>query len=177
MGRALRPARRRAPPQAGGARSSLSLPKLNARFLSPGDYLLRNFRLFRLESADEIRGDIVDVIRRMRPARRQDGYVNNDGDCYGGNRIASAADDDGGLTTEFRGWARMGLELGSRKRDKPRVRLMRVDPRKHRRMSNKNVSRRILKMASFGARFRRPCRTDEKLQRSIWRLVRASAVK
>ncbi|EED91792.1 hypothetical protein THAPSDRAFT_262371, partial [Thalassiosira pseudonana CCMP1335] len=37
---------------------SLSLPKLNTRFLSAGDYLLRNFRLFRLESAYEIRGDL-----------------------------------------------------------------------------------------------------------------------
>jgi intron-binding protein aquarius len=113
----------------GGGRSSLSLSKLNARFLSPGDYLLRNFRLFRLESAYEIRGDIVDVVRRMRPARMQDGYVNDDGDYYGGNRRAdAAADGDEGSKTEFQGWARMGLELGSKKRNKPGVRLMRVDP-------------------------------------------------
>jgi len=50
---------------------SLSLPKLNARFLSAGDYLLRNFHLFRLECAYEIRGDIVDVVKRMRPALKQ----------------------------------------------------------------------------------------------------------
>ena len=115
----------------GGCRPSLSLPKLNARFLSPGDYLLRNFRLFRLESAYEIRGDIVDVVRRMRPARTQDGYVKDEGDYYGGGRggVGAADDDDDGASgTEFRGWARMGLQLGSRKRDKPGVRLLRVDP-------------------------------------------------
>jgi len=110
-----------------GGRLSLSLPKLNARFLSPGDYLLRNFRLFRLESAYEIRRDIVDVVRRMRPACKQDGYAaaNDVGDYYGADQTM---DLDEGSKTEFRGWARMGLELGSIKRDKPGVRLLRVDP-------------------------------------------------
>jgi intron-binding protein aquarius len=33
----------------------LALPKLNLQFLTAHDYLLRNFTLFRLESAYEIR--------------------------------------------------------------------------------------------------------------------------
>jgi intron-binding protein aquarius len=35
---------------------SLALPKLNLQFLTIHDYLLRNFKLYRLESAYEIRG-------------------------------------------------------------------------------------------------------------------------
>jgi len=108
---------------------SLSLPKLNTRFLSAGDYLLRNFRLFRLESAYEIRGDVVDVIKRMRPALKRDGYAGGGDapmvDYYGGNTME---DDEDGNATEFQGWARMGLELGSKKHDKPGLRLIRVDP-------------------------------------------------
>ena len=37
---------------------------MNLQFLSFYDYLLRCFTLFRLESAYEIRGDIVDAVRR-----------------------------------------------------------------------------------------------------------------
>ena len=36
----------------------LALPKLNLQFLTLHDYLLRNFKLFQLESTYEIRGDI-----------------------------------------------------------------------------------------------------------------------
>jgi hypothetical protein len=36
----------------------LALPKLNLQFLSPADYLLRNFHLFRLEAAYEVREDV-----------------------------------------------------------------------------------------------------------------------
>ncbi len=112
-----------------GGNESLCLPKLNTRFLSPGDYLLRNFRLFFLESAYDIRGDIVDVVKRMRPALKQDGYVHDDGiDYYEGNPSRFDEDDDASSKTEFHGWARMGLELGSKKRDKPGLRLLRVDP-------------------------------------------------
>ena len=106
--------------------SSLSLPKLNTRFLSPGDYLLRNFKLFQLESAYEIRGDIVDVVKRMRPARTADGYAHDDGDYYGSNQQYD--DMEGESKTCFQGWARMGLMLGSKKKDKPGLRLIRVDP-------------------------------------------------
>ena len=42
----------------------LALPKLNLQFLTFYDYLLRSFTLFRLESAYEIRGDLVDAVKR-----------------------------------------------------------------------------------------------------------------
>eukprot|EP00549_Striatella_unipunctata_P000353 CAMPEP_0118689920 /NCGR_PEP_ID=MMETSP0800-20121206/9772_1 /TAXON_ID=210618 ORGANISM="Striatella unipunctata, Strain CCMP2910" /NCGR_SAMPLE_ID=MMETSP0800 /ASSEMBLY_ACC=CAM_ASM_000638 /LENGTH=960 /DNA_ID=CAMNT_0006587401 /DNA_START=100 /DNA_END=2982 /DNA_ORIENTATION=+ len=68
------------------------------------DYLLRNFELYRLESAYQIRLDLVDVIRRVRPVVR---YT-----------VASEAGDEGFETgevvkTAFSGWARMALELVS----------------------------------------------------------------
>ncbi|KAL7442324.1 hypothetical protein ACHAXM_008325 [Skeletonema potamos] len=105
---------------------SLSLPKLNARFLSAGDYLLRNFHLFRLESAYEIRGDIVDVIKRMKPALKQDGYTDPN-DYYGGVQDDNVDQDNFGRT-EFQGWARMGLQLKSNKEGKQGFRIIRVDP-------------------------------------------------
>lgn len=46
---------------------SLALPKLNLQFLTFHDYLLRNFYLFRMESTYEIREDIVDFVRRLKP--------------------------------------------------------------------------------------------------------------
>ena len=42
----------------------LALPKLNLQFLTLHDYLLRNFKLFQLESTYEIRGDIEDAVSR-----------------------------------------------------------------------------------------------------------------
>ena len=42
----------------------LALPKLNLQFLTLHDYLLRNFKLFQLESTYEIRGDIEDAVTR-----------------------------------------------------------------------------------------------------------------
>ncbi|CAB9509258.1 Intron-binding protein aquarius [Seminavis robusta] len=86
----------------------LSLPKLNKRFLSYQDYLLRNFELVRLESAYEIRSDLVDVIRRLRPVVRQSMDIDQGEDIV--------------LKTEFRGWARMALELDDV------VQIKRVDP-------------------------------------------------
>jgi intron-binding protein aquarius len=41
----------------------LALPKLNLQFLTFWDYLLRNFNLFRLEAAYEIREDVADVLK------------------------------------------------------------------------------------------------------------------
>ncbi|KAF4661577.1 hypothetical protein FOL47_006627 [Perkinsus chesapeaki] len=49
---------------------SLALPKLNLQFLTISDYLLRNFKLYRLESTYEIRGDFEDVIPRLSMARQ-----------------------------------------------------------------------------------------------------------
>ena len=46
---------------------SLALPKLNLQFLTIHDYLLRNFDLFRLESTYDIRGDVEDSVRRLKP--------------------------------------------------------------------------------------------------------------
>jgi len=65
----------------------LALPKLNLQFLTMHDYLLRNFSLFRYESAYEIREDLVDAIKRVGPRRSLDGGV------------------------MFGGWARMCLPL------------------------------------------------------------------
>lgn len=76
----------------------LSLPKLNKQYLSYQDYLLRNFELVRLESAYEIRSDLVDVLKRIRPLVRQS--MDMEGDH-----------EDITLKTEFSGWARMALEL------------------------------------------------------------------
>ena len=70
----------------------LALPKLNLQFLTFHDYLLRSFKLYRLESAYEIREDIVDAIRRLAPKPTTQ-YL------------------DGGVkeTTEFTGWSRMAV--------------------------------------------------------------------
>ncbi|KAG8194552.1 hypothetical protein JTE90_013299 [Oedothorax gibbosus] len=53
----------------------LALPKLNLQFLTLYDYLFRNFNLFRLESTYEIRQDIEDVVRRLRPCQSEVGDV------------------------------------------------------------------------------------------------------
>ena len=67
----------------------LALPKLNLQFLTVHDYLLRNFELFRLESAFQIREDLIDSITRMGP---RCGLKGN---------------------TLFGGWARMALPIVS----------------------------------------------------------------
>lgn len=77
----------------------LALPKLNLQFLSIHDYLLRNFTLFRLESAYEIRDDLSDAIKRMGPKAGMRGAVN------------------------FGGWARMALPIVSVSIDEVRVKL------------------------------------------------------
>ncbi|KAJ3221225.1 hypothetical protein HK099_003677 [Clydaea vesicula] len=66
----------------------LAAPKLNLQFLSAHDYLLRNFTLFRYETAHEIRQDIEDCCKRMQPK-----FVHADG------------------STIFNGWSRMGLVI------------------------------------------------------------------
>ena len=64
-----------------------SLPKLGIQFLTLHDYLLRNFQLFRLESAYEVRLDIEDQVPRLKP------WMTDDGNCA------------------FGSWARMALPL------------------------------------------------------------------
>jgi intron-binding protein aquarius len=67
---------------------ALALPKLNLQFLTIYDYFMRNFYLFLMESAHEIRGDLVDAIKRMGP--RQLPLMNQ---------------------VNFAGWARMALPI------------------------------------------------------------------
>ena len=67
----------------------LALPKLNLQFLTLHDYLLRNFKLFQLESTYEIRGDVEDAVSRLKPWSADDGQV------------------------LFGGWARMALPITS----------------------------------------------------------------
>jgi len=55
--------------------SVLALPKLNLQYLTIYDFLLRNFNLYRLESAFEIREDLVDTIKRMGPRQNLGGQV------------------------------------------------------------------------------------------------------
>lgn len=64
-----------------------ALPKLGIQFLTLHDYLLRNFQLYKLESAYEIRLDIEDQIPRLKPWMTEE---NN---------------------TAFGSWARMALPL------------------------------------------------------------------
>lgn len=68
---------------------SLALPKLNLQFLTFHDHFLRNFILFSLESAHEIRQDLEDAIKRMQPRYTHVG------------------------TTVLRGWARMALPISN----------------------------------------------------------------
>jgi intron-binding protein aquarius len=74
----------------------LALPKLNSQYLSFQDYLMRNFELVRLESAYEIRSDLVNAVKRVRPVLRQ---------------TSMEDEEEIQLKTEFNGWSRMALEL------------------------------------------------------------------
>lgn len=79
----------------------LSLPKLHLCFLSFADYLRRNFELMRLSSAYDIRSDLVDVLRRIRPVVRQS------------LELDAKSNEVHVLRTELSGWARMALEIDS----------------------------------------------------------------
>ena len=97
----------------------LALPKLNVSFLTHADYLLRCFKLLRLESAYGIRSDLVDVVKRMRPSMKR----SYDDGGYGGDVSLSATRGSSAWDkTSFQGWARMGIELAEP------VRLRRVSP-------------------------------------------------
>jgi intron-binding protein aquarius len=104
------------------AEKTLALPKLAIQFLSYGDYLLRCFKLLRMESAYEIRSDIEDAIKRMKPSIRHgysDGsYLENEVEILNKRRNMTA----------FHGWSRMGLELTES--DSPPVKILKVDPPK-----------------------------------------------
>jgi len=66
---------------------SIPLAKLNLQFLSVHDYLHRNFELFQMEAANDIRQDIEDAISRL------------------GARVSDSGH------TAFTGWARMGSPI------------------------------------------------------------------
>jgi intron-binding protein aquarius len=65
----------------------LALPRLNLQFLTLNDYLVRNFYLFRLEAAYEVREDVAEALKRTAP------YL---------------GDDD---AVHFGGWSRMAQPL------------------------------------------------------------------
>lgn len=87
--------------------STVSLPKMSLQFLTFSDYLLRCFKLLRLESAYEIRSDLVDVVKRMRPSLRHGYNDDMDEEDMDEDEIWSRRRS----LTEFHGWSRMGLEL------------------------------------------------------------------
>ena len=53
----------------------LALPRLNLQFLTLTDYLIRNFHLFRLEAAYEVREDVAEAVRRTAPYLGEDNVV------------------------------------------------------------------------------------------------------
>jgi intron-binding protein aquarius len=54
----------------------LALPKLNLQYLTVGDFLWRSFILHRCESFYEIRKEMEDTIKRLRPSIGRDGQTN-----------------------------------------------------------------------------------------------------
>ena len=54
----------------------LALPKLNLQFLSFTDYLLRSYSLYRVESAYEIREDLMETIKYIGARPSVDGEGN-----------------------------------------------------------------------------------------------------
>jgi intron-binding protein aquarius len=61
------------------------------QFLTFHDYLLRNYTLYRLESAYEIRSDVEEALKRLQPHASRHG--------------------DGSVHIEFNGWSKMAIVL------------------------------------------------------------------
>lgn len=57
----------------------LALPKLNLQYLTVGDFLWRSFMLHRCEAFYEIRSDIEDTVKRLRPRPDRNGGTHFDG--------------------------------------------------------------------------------------------------
>lgn len=57
----------------------LAIPKLNLQYLTVGDFLWRSFILHRCESFYEIRRDVEDTIKRLRPSSSRTGQTIFDG--------------------------------------------------------------------------------------------------
>lgn len=98
----------------------LALPKLNLQFLTLRDYLLRNFHLYRLESAHAIREHVHDCLAALKPSQRlpsapmmppQAMMVQQNGDAGKSSAAAFSTEDEesysGNVT--FKGQARMAL--------------------------------------------------------------------
>ncbi|KAF1986979.1 putative DEAD helicases superfamily protein [Aulographum hederae CBS 113979] len=64
----------------------LAIPKLNLQYLSMGDFLWRSFVLYRSETFYEIRKDVEDVIKRLKPQKQ-------------------------GANTSFQGFSKMALPI------------------------------------------------------------------
>lgn len=71
-----------------------AIPKINLQFLSLHDYVLRNYYLYRAESAFQIRQDVEDVVKRLQPR-------------------FSFEDVQKDARTTFEGWARMAMPLNT----------------------------------------------------------------
>ena len=57
----------------------LAIPKLNLQYLTVGDFLWRSFILHRCESFYEIRRDVEDTIKRLRPVAGRTGQTSFEG--------------------------------------------------------------------------------------------------
>jgi len=57
----------------------LAIPKLNLQYLTVGDFLWRSFILHRCESFYEIRKDVEDTVKRLRPVMGRSGQTTFDG--------------------------------------------------------------------------------------------------
>ncbi|KAK2197494.1 bifunctional P-loop containing nucleoside triphosphate hydrolase/CWF11 family/DNA2-NAM7 helicase-like [Babesia duncani] len=93
--------------------SSMGLQKLNLQYLTLFDYLYRNFSLYRLESAYQIRMDLENVIYSVNPR----GYITRDA------AVAQARDPNTDLltATKFEGYHHMALAIESMEIDNIQV--------------------------------------------------------
>ncbi|KAJ3121537.1 hypothetical protein HK098_003602 [Nowakowskiella sp. JEL0407] len=62
----------------------LSIPKLNLQYLTLHDYLMRNYRLHRMETNFGIRNDIEDAVKRMKPRHNPEFKTANEKTLFGG---------------------------------------------------------------------------------------------
>ncbi|KAJ2661504.1 hypothetical protein IWW48_002371 [Coemansia sp. RSA 1200] len=88
---------------------TLPVPKLNLQFLSHHDYLMRCFELFRLESTFEIRGNVIDAVRRLQPRLTYDEST----DMTVGGGAGRGDSSTSTSNTHFDGWARMAVPMAS----------------------------------------------------------------
>ena len=75
--------------------SCLALPKLNMQFLTFPDYLMRNYNLYSLEACYDIRENLMEAVKHMKPRARRVSYESQE------------------TPTIFTGWARMAMPIGN----------------------------------------------------------------